>query len=62
MTDFADDLRRLIAQNHEMERRLRELQLAIAGMRAEFETVIASRIQELDSGVMAADGRTAVEV
>jgi hypothetical protein len=46
----ASELRNLIHQNQELERRLRELQVAIAGIRADFETVMYARIQELDCG------------
>ncbi|MGE0605878.1 MAG: hypothetical protein AB7O62_02040 [Pirellulales bacterium] len=43
----ADELRRLIAHNQEMESRLQALQLSVAGMRADFEQVIAARMREL---------------
>jgi hypothetical protein len=39
------ELRRLIDQNRLMEQKLRDLQLAIAGIRADFETVVAARLQ-----------------
>ncbi len=45
---MADELRRLIAHNQEMEHRLHALQLSVAGMRADFEQVIASRMRELE--------------
>lgn len=46
--NIANELRRLIAQNQEMEARLQALQLSVAGMRADFEQVIASRMRELE--------------
>jgi ABC-type phosphate transport system auxiliary subunit len=49
MSHIAEDLRRLIAQNQEMERRLHELQAALAGMRTDFETAIATRMRQLDA-------------
>ena len=50
MTDsVAYELHNLIKQNQEMERRLRELQAAIATIRADFETVVAARIKDLDT-------------
>lgn len=47
-TTVSDELRRLIAHNQEMESRLQALQQSVAGMRADFEQVIAARIRELE--------------
>jgi hypothetical protein len=46
----ANQIRTLIRQNEELEQRLRNLQVAIAGIRADFEAVMHARIHQLDPG------------